>query len=134
MIIHLFSTFLINCDHMWFLLYFVLSGLSMYNRHFCFPWKSVVFILKLSDSYCLLSGRRTTHNPFSSRDKPWDPYGVAKFDLSGLLLGQKYLHLRSPIHCCPLPDTHSGLQKPDGPVVGHPGNVDGPGTFLHEVP
>lgn len=95
---------------------------------------SLVFILKLSDSYCLLSGRRTTHNPFSSRDKPWDPYGVAKFDLSGLLLGQKYLHLRSPIHCCPLPDTHSGLQKPDGPVVGHPGNVDGPGTFLHEVP
>ena len=55
---------------------------------------------------------------------------MAKFDLSGLLLGQKYLYLRSPIHCCPLPDTHSGLQKPDGPIVGQPGNVDGPGMFL----
>jgi len=55
---------------------------------------------------------------------------VARFDLSGLLLGQKYLHLRSPIHCCPLPDTYSGLQKPDGPIVGQPGNVDGPGMFL----
>lgn len=78
--------------------------------------------------YILIAGRRTTHNPFSSRDKPWDPYGIAKFDLSGLLLGQTYLYLRSPIHCCPLPDTHSGLQKPDGPIVGQPGNVDGPGT------
>lgn len=77
----------------------------------------------------LIAGRRTTHNPFSSRDKPWDPYGIAKFDLSGLLLGQTYLYLRSPIHCCPLPDTHSGLEKPDGPIVGQPGNVDGPGTF-----
>ena len=77
--------------------------------------------------YFLIVGRRTTHNPFTSRDKPWDPYGIAKFDLSGLLLGHKYLYLRSPIHCCPLPDTQSGLQKPDGPIVGHPGNVDGPG-------
>lgn len=74
------------------------------------------------------SGRRTTHNPFTSREKPWDPYGLAKFDLSGLLLGQKYLHLRSPIHCCPLPDAFSGLQKPDGPIVGKSGNVDGPGN------
>lgn len=79
---------------------------------------------------CLIAGRRTTHNPFTSRDKPWDPYGIAKFDLSGLLLGQTCLNLRSPIHCCPLPDTHSGLQKPDGPVVGQPGNVDGPGKSL----
>ena len=73
-------------------------------------------------------GRRTTHNPFTSREKPWDPYGLAKFDLSGLLLGQKYLHLRSPIHCCTLPDAFSGLEKPDGPIVGKPGNVDGPGN------
>lgn len=81
---------------------------------------------EMINNVSLVAGRRTTHNPFSSRDKPWDPYGIAKFDLSGLLLGQKYLHLRSPIHCCPLPDTHSGLQKPDGPIVGQPGNVDGP--------
>ena len=78
-------------------------------------------------------GRRTTHNPFTSRDKPWDPYGVAKFDLSGLLLGQKFLHMRSPIQCCPLPDTYSGLQKPDGPIVGQPGNVDGPGMSLKKL-
>lgn len=81
---------------------------------------------EMINNVSLVAGRRTTHNPFNSRDKPWDPYGIAKFDLSGLLLGQKYLHLRSPIHCCPLPDTHSGLQKPDGPIVGQPGNVDGP--------
>lgn len=55
---------------------------------------------------------------------------MAKFDLSSLLLGRKYLHLRSPIHCCPLPDTHSGMQKLDGPIVGQPGNVDGPGTCM----
>lgn len=81
---------------------------------------------EMINNVSLVAGRRTTHNPFSSRDKPWDPYGIAKFDLSGLLLGQTYLYLRSPIHCCPLPDTHSGLQKPDGPIVGQPGNVDGP--------
>ncbi|KAL9960808.1 hypothetical protein ACROYT_G034311 [Oculina patagonica] len=81
---------------------------------------------EMINNVSLVAGRRTTHNPFTSRDKPWDPYGIAKFDLSGLLLGQKYLYLRSPIHCCPLPDTHSGLQKPDGAIVGQPGNVDGP--------
>ncbi|XP_020606074.1 uncharacterized protein FLJ43738-like [Orbicella faveolata] len=81
---------------------------------------------EMINNVSLVAGRRTTHNPFSSRDKPWDPYGIAKFDLSGLLLGQTYLYLRSPIHCCPLPDTHSGLQKPDGTIVGQPGNVDGP--------
>lgn len=78
----------------------------------------------------LISGRRTTHNPFTSRNKPWDPYGIAKFDLSGLLLGHKYLYLRSPIHCCPLPDTRSGLEKPEGPILGQPGNVDAPGMVL----
>ena len=107
-----------------------------------FPWicqnctkKSYAFYYKITKWIliklnCLIAGRRTTHNPFTSRDKPWDPYGIAKFDLSGLLLGQTCLYLRSPIHCCPLPDTHSGLQKPDGPVVGQPGNVDGPGKSL----
>lgn len=81
---------------------------------------------EMINNVSLVAGRRTTHNPFTSRSKPWDPYGIAKFDLSGLLLGQKYLYLRSPIHCCPLPDTHSGLQKPDGPILGQPGNVDAP--------
>lgn len=81
---------------------------------------------EMINNVSLVAGRRTTHNPFTSRDKPWDPYGVAKFDLSGLLLGQKFLHMRSPIQCCPLPDTYSGLQKLDGPIVGQPGNVDGP--------
>lgn len=81
---------------------------------------------EMINNVSLVAGRRTTHNPFTSREKPWDPYGLAKFDLSGLLLGQKYLHLRSPIHCCTLPDAFSGLEKPDGPIVGKPGNVDGP--------
>lgn len=80
--------------------------------------------LKLS-----ISGRRTTHNPFQGREKTWDPYGIAKFDLSGLLLGQTLLELRSPIHCCPIPDTNLGHEDPDGPIVGRPGNVDGPRKF-----
>lgn len=81
---------------------------------------------EMINNVSLVAGRRTTHNPFTSRNKPWDPYGIAKFDLSGLLLGHKYLYLRSPIHCCPLPDTRSGLEKPEGPILGQPGNVDAP--------
>ena len=68
------------------------------------------------------------HNPYNGRDKPWDPHGVASFDLSGLLLGQKVLHIRSPILPCALPDV-LGVRdgKQDGKLVGVAGAVDGPG-------
>ena len=75
------------------------------------------------------TGKRTLHNAFDGRDKPRDPYGVARFDLSDLLLGQQILHLKAPIHNCPLPDV-LGLReggKQDGKLVGVAGAVDGPG-------
>ena len=73
------------------------------------------------------SGKRTIHNPFSGRSRPWDPCGIAKFDLSGLLLGQQVLHLKSPIHQCPSPDV-LGLRdgQQDGKMVGVAGALDGP--------
>ena len=76
-------------------------------------------------------GKRTIHNPFGERDQPWDPYGVARFDLSGLLYGQTVLHVKSPIHMCPLPDP-LGLrdaQRTDSRLVGIAGAVDGPGKY-----
>lgn len=34
---------------------------------------------------------------------PWDPYGIAKFDLSPLLLGEEKLRLKSPVLPCVRP-------------------------------
>lgn len=73
------------------------------------------------------TGKRTVHNPFRSRDRPWDPYGVSKFDLSGLLLGQRILYLESPIHNCSSPDILGTRGKSaDGKLVGVAGATDGP--------
>ncbi|XP_064632936.1 uncharacterized protein LOC135491169 isoform X2 [Lineus longissimus] len=74
-----------------------------------------------------VASRRTVHNAFSGRDKPWDPHGIAKFDLSGLLLGQKMLSLKVPIQPCANPDL-LGLKegKQDEKLVGIAGAVDGP--------
>ncbi|EDO32777.1 predicted protein, partial [Nematostella vectensis] len=81
---------------------------------------------EMINNVALIAGRRTTHNPFEGRGKTWDPYGIARFDLSGLLLGQKMLQLRSPIQSCPIPEINIGHEKQDGPIVGQLGNVDGP--------
>ena len=73
-------------------------------------------------------------NPFTDREKPWNPYGVAKFDLSDLLLGQQLLYITSPILPCPSPDIlgmKEGTKK-DGKIVGVAGAVDGPGRMLVE--
>jgi hypothetical protein len=59
----------------------------------------------------------------------WNPYGVAKFDLSDLLLGQTMLELRSPILNCRLP--HDSVALPvesDGLLVIPPGTKQGPGS------
>ncbi|GFS25099.1 hypothetical protein ElyMa_003432800 [Elysia marginata] len=74
-----------------------------------------------------VESRRTTHNPFKGRDKPWDPYGLVQVDLSELLLGHRYLELKLPIHNCPLPDV-LGEAPVDGSnrLVGIAGAVDGP--------
>lgn len=74
-----------------------------------------------------VESRRTTHNPFKGRDKPWDPYGLVQVDLSELLLGHRYLELKLPIHNCPLPDILG--QTPLGgsnKLLGIAGAVDGP--------
>ncbi|XP_032228067.2 uncharacterized protein LOC5503934 [Nematostella vectensis] len=81
---------------------------------------------EMINNVALIAGRRTTHNPFEGRGKTWDPYGIARFDLSGLLVGQKMLQLRSPIQSCPIPEINIGHEKQDGPIVGQLGNVDGP--------
>ncbi|RUS70710.1 hypothetical protein EGW08_021530 [Elysia chlorotica] len=74
-----------------------------------------------------VESRRTTHNPFKGRDKPWDPYGVVQVDLSELLLGHRYLELKLPIHNCPLPDVlgHAPVDSSNR-LVGIAGAVDGP--------
>jgi len=76
----------------------------------------------------LITGKRTLHNPFLGKDQPWDPYGVSKLDMSGLLLGQKVMHLKIPIHQCDIPDIlgiHENWQ--DDRLIGISGAVDGPG-------
>ncbi|XP_056000936.1 uncharacterized protein LOC130048351 isoform X2 [Ostrea edulis] len=73
-----------------------------------------------------VASRRTVHNPFMGRNKPWDPYGVAKIDLSELLLGHQFLHLNVPIHNCPIPDVFPSEEREDGRSVGVMGAVDGP--------
>ncbi|XP_069101496.1 uncharacterized protein [Argopecten irradians] len=73
-----------------------------------------------------ITSRRTLHNPFTGRNKPWDPYGTTKVDLSELLLGHKYLHIKVPIHNCGIPDVLGSKDGGDGKLVGFPGAVDGP--------
>lgn len=80
-------------------------------------------------NFFYLPGRRTLHNPFKDKSKIWDPYGVARVDLSDLLLGQRYLHIKVPVHSCPPPDLLGiGDNRMAGKVVGLAGAVDGPGT------
>ncbi|KAK6480749.1 hypothetical protein HHUSO_G18530 [Huso huso] len=75
----------------------------------------------------LVSSQRTTHNPFTDKDKLYNLYGVAKLDLSDLLYGEKRLKLTLPIHASPLPDP-TGIRGigGSGRIVGYPGSVDGP--------
>jgi hypothetical protein len=59
--------------------------------------------------YVVYLGRQTKHNPFKGSPRPWDPYGIAKFNLSELLHGIRLLSLSSPILNCPrlnLDDDH----------------------------
>nr|XP_006825129.1 PREDICTED: uncharacterized protein LOC100373146 [Saccoglossus kowalevskii] len=74
----------------------------------------------------MVTGKRTLHNPFTGRDKPWDPYGIAKFQLSDLLLGEKILNLTSPIHSCSIPDQMGFQVARNGRLLGVPNSVDGP--------
>ncbi|XP_048243138.1 uncharacterized protein LOC124146111 isoform X2 [Haliotis rufescens] len=73
-----------------------------------------------------VTSRRTLHNPFQGRNKPWDPSGLAQVDLSELLLGHRYLHLKLPIQNAAIPDMLGSETRPDGRVIGIAGAVDGP--------
>lgn len=75
----------------------------------------------------LVASKRTIYNPFMEKDKMWNPYGIAKVDLSDLLLGEKYLNITVPIHSCVAPDP-IGYQRDSksGKIMGVPGSVDGP--------
>lgn len=73
-----------------------------------------------------VASRRTINNPFIGRNKPWDPYGVSKLDLSEFLLGHQYLYMKVPIHNCAIPDIMGSGDKNEGKIVGLPGAVDGP--------
>ena len=44
--------------------------------------------------------------------KPWDPYGVARVDLSGLLLGQRIIQLKCPVTCGPRNPSHCSSPNP----------------------
>ncbi|XP_015203768.2 uncharacterized protein cfap92 isoform X1 [Lepisosteus oculatus] len=75
----------------------------------------------------LVSSRRTTHNPFKHKTRSYDPYGIAKVDLSDLLQGETSLKVRVPIHSSPPPDpTGKETSGWDGRIVGLSGSVDGP--------
>ena len=71
-------------------------------------------------------GKRTIHNPYATNHKPWDPYGIARFDLSSLLLGQKTVYMSAPIHGCLPPDILGTRSEHGGKLYGVSGAVDGP--------
>nr|KAG5711366.1 hypothetical protein BaRGS_006063 [Batillaria attramentaria] len=84
-----------------------------------------------------VASRRTLHNAFHGRNKPWDPYGVGHIDLSELLLGHRFLEFKVPICNCLQPDI-LGTNVGDSRLVGVAGAVDGPvdrpfaaGCYLH---
>ncbi|KAK2492992.1 hypothetical protein MC885_016654, partial [Smutsia gigantea] len=56
--------------------------------------------------HALISPKETENNPFESRNKLWDPYGIAQVSFADLLLGSKYLNLAVPIHSCEALPTH----------------------------
>ena len=52
----------------------------------------------------LVSGKKTQYNALKDRPTSWDPYGVAKVNMSDFLLGQKIINLQIPVHSCAIPD------------------------------
>ena len=44
--------------------------------------------------------------------KPWDPYGITRIDLSGLLLGQRVMQMKCPVVCGPRSHAHDHTSSP----------------------
>lgn len=81
---------------------------------------------KLS-SMALVSGKRTTHNAFKERTKVYNSYGIARLNLSELLLGHASLKLHLPITCGPPPQL-LGRERGvwERKMMNTPGAADGP--------
>nr|XP_006007885.2 PREDICTED: uncharacterized protein KIAA1257 homolog [Latimeria chalumnae] len=75
----------------------------------------------------LVTSKHTVHNPFGDQKKPWDPYGIAKVDLSELVLGEKCLNVSVPILSCPTPDSRGCYR--DGKIAEFATSKDCPQTL-----
>lgn len=62
------------------------------------------FCTTLSQLSFVYLGRRTQYNALKDRPAAWDPYGVARVNMSEFLLGQKIINLQIPVHNCAVPD------------------------------
>lgn len=51
-----------------------------------------------------VASKHTLYNPFETKDKRWDPYGVAKLNLYELVLGKKLVEFFVPVLPCIAPD------------------------------
>jgi hypothetical protein len=51
-----------------------------------------------------IAAKQTMHNPFETKQKCWDPYGIARLNLYELVLGKKLLEYFVPILPCAAPD------------------------------
>nr|XP_033782538.1 uncharacterized protein KIAA1257 homolog isoform X2 [Geotrypetes seraphini] len=73
-----------------------------------------------------VTSKNTVLDPFAKRSSLWDPYGVAKVNLSDLLQGEKCLRITETIHSCIIPDVTGNLpDKKSGKVMGVMGSIDG---------
>ncbi|XP_062320381.1 uncharacterized protein cfap92 [Osmerus eperlanus] len=80
---------------------------------------------KLS-SVILVSGKRTTYNPLRAKTKQYNPYGVARLNLSGLLHGERCVKLNIPIECCRPPQLlGSERNEWEKKLTAMPGVVEG---------
>lgn len=52
----------------------------------------------------LAAVKRTVHNPFDSKLKNWDPFGVARLNLYDLVIGERLLEFFVPVLPCTAPD------------------------------
>lgn len=75
----------------------------------------------------LVSGKRTTHNPFREKCKLYNPCGIAKLNLSELLHGQKSLKVNLPIRCSPPPQLLGNERSEwERKMMAMPGATDQP--------
>ncbi|XP_048403547.1 uncharacterized protein cfap92 isoform X2 [Stegostoma tigrinum] len=73
----------------------------------------------------LASSKRTIHDPFTTANKCWDPYGIAKVTFSDLIYGEKCLNVAVSIQNSSIPDpTGYKTDGLDERIIGVSGAVD----------